>query len=91
MMLTDTGFTSTTVAPPKTFDSHTFEIRLPKGTPGAFLDVVPGTLASSAEDAEFLVARSVNRFRVVEVKPDRIVLEAMKPGQPEPPPTAPRK
>lgn len=76
--LTDTGFTSTSLSPdhPIASGRHghvVMEIRVPKGTPGAY---VAGVSVQPQED-EVVLGREVDTFRVVAVREDRIVVDAI--------------
>jgi ADP-ribosyltransferase exoenzyme len=82
VLVSDPAFVSTTVAPKATFGSGAkFEIRLPAGTPGAFVNAA-GSYSSHPSELEFLIPAGQGNFRVVEHKTvsgvDHVVLQWVK-------------
>ncbi len=77
MDLTDTGYTSTSPAKWKAWSGEKLEIRVPKATPGAWVDIV----SSNSGELEFLLGREVDTLRIVEVHSDKIVVEALQSAQ----------
>lgn len=73
MDIVDKGYTSTSPNIDKAWSGEKLEIRVRKGTPGAYVDAV----SSVKGEQEFLLARKVDRLRIIEVLPDRIVVEAL--------------
>lgn len=73
--LTDIGFTATTIRKGKAFSGDKIEIRLPAGTPGFYLNAARAS--GIPDEEELLLPRSVNRFRIIEVTPDKIICEAI--------------
>ena len=75
MDIPDAAYTSTTLDKGQVFGGELFEVRIPKGTPGAWLNRRrPGV--NNPGEREFLLSREVDRMRVVEVLPDRVRHEA---------------
>lgn len=75
----DKGFTSTSLDPNKAWVGQRLEIKLPAGTPAAYVSIVG---EGNRGEFELLVGRQVERYRVVEVKDDAyktVVLEAILP------------
>lgn len=68
MVLKDPAFWSTTVKPTASFGGAVkFEIRLPKGTPGAYVNAARGSSQHPGE-MEFLIPAGSVQFRIVEYK-----------------------
>ena len=74
MDLADKGYTSTSPVEGKAWSGEKWEIRVKKGTPGAWVDPI----SSSPGEKEFLLGRDVDTYRIVKVKSDRIVVEALR-------------
>ena len=74
MDLPDAGYTSTSPVFGSAWSGEKFEIRVAKGTPGAWVDPI----STHKGEKEFLLGRDVDTFRIVEVKLDRIVVEALQ-------------
>lgn len=74
-VIPDRGYTSTTIKKGSAFGGDKLEVRLPKGTPCYYLNASQSS--KFAREHEVLVDRKVDQFRVVEVLPDRIVVEAV--------------
>ena len=82
MDIPDAAYTSTTLDKGRVFGGELFEVRIPKGTPGAWLNRA-GRASNNPGEREFLLSREVDRMRVVEVLPDRVVVEPVfKKGSP---------
>jgi hypothetical protein len=76
----DKGYTSTSLDPHKAWVGQRLEIRLPKGTPAAYVNIVG---EGNKGEFELLVSRDVEQYRVVGVKDDShrtVVLEAILPS-----------
>jgi len=73
MLMIDPGFTSTTLVREKAFDGLLIEIRAPKGTKAAWI----GDASALPSEREVILSRKTDVFRVVEVREDAIVVEAM--------------
>lgn len=80
MILTDKGYTSTSPNIDKAWGGVKVEIRVKKGTPGAYVDKV----SSHRGEQEFLLSRTVERFIILEVRQDRLVVEALMPDELKP-------
>jgi ADP-ribosyltransferase exoenzyme/Phage Mu protein F like protein len=78
MDLDDAGFTSTTLVPGGMWHGDLLEVRIPKGTPGGWMNAA-GSHSSHSNEKEFLLSRKVDKLRIVEVKHDRIIVEAVLP------------
>jgi ADP-ribosyltransferase exoenzyme len=74
MDIPDKGYTSTSPDQHVWSGSSKWEIRVKKGTPGAWVQPI----SSHPSEKEFILGRDVDTFRIVEVKPDTIVVEALR-------------
>jgi len=82
--ITDRGFTSTTLRPDLDFGgADRLEIRIAKGTPGAWLNAA-GDASTAKREQEFLLPRCIDTFNIVELREDTIVVEAYSSGNPLP-------
>lgn len=79
-MIIDKGYTSTSLDPNKAWVGQRLEIRLPAGTPAAYVNYVG---EGNTTELELLVGREVEQYRIVEVRNDlyrTVVLEAILPA-----------
>jgi hypothetical protein len=74
MDVEDKGYTSTSPAFGGAWAGEKLEIRVKKGLPGAWVDPI----SSTKGELEFILGRDVDTLRVVEVRRDRIVVEALR-------------
>ena len=74
MVYRDEGYTSVTMHTEHSHDERSFDllVLVPKGTHGAYID----PMSSNTGECELLLARTVNSFRVVEIKGTQIVVVA---------------
>lgn len=78
MVIPDEGYTSTSLSRSGSFSGDKFEVRIPKGLSGVFVNAAKSRGGSQhPSELEFLLGRDVCKFVVVEVKPDIIVVEAV--------------
>jgi len=89
MEIIDKGYISTSLDPEYEHirGDQRFEIRLPKGTPAAY---IPAAIPRTQGESELLLARDVDHFQVIEIRDDKyhtVVLEAKDTWSSKPPPT----